>query len=328
MGEKRDRVAIWVVVIVLCVIAAGGVLFYLDHRKPLTITGAITVQDADPAKELPIADVTVSATDGFADMPVKSNSAGFFSIKLRRGISRGRVLTLQFRHPNYRPLDLKQSLTDKLWLVRLAPIEEPVRSATKPGTTIGNIQVKYSINTLQAVNVGSAAKTFEIKNVGNVPCNGQEPCSPDGKWKAAIASASLDAGTGNEFQNARVSCIAGPCPFAKIESDNLSQGGQSITASVRAWSDTVTFLMEAEVFHPMTGQVDRKSYPIILERALSFTLPSAAEGVTIEADVNGEDIFFPLGPALYLSWANCNVTFNRDQGKVIRCELKPGYRFQ
>jgi hypothetical protein len=49
--------------------------------------------------------------------------------------------------------------------------------------------------------------------------------------------------------------------------------------------------------------------------------------VSIEAEVNGTTIVFPLGPALYLSWANCQVAVNQDQTKVYRCELNPGYRF-
>ena len=42
----------------------------------------------------------------------------------------------------------------------------------------------------------------------------------------------------------------------------------------------------------------------------------------------GRSIIFPLGPSLFLSWANCNGRVNPDQTRVYRCELKPGYRFQ
>src|SRR5204862_5157319 len=63
-------------------------------------------------------------------------------------------------------------------------------------------------------------------------------------------------------------------------------------------------------------------------RALNFTLPSESEGVSIEADMERSTIIFPLGPALHLSWADCNARVNPDRSKVYRCELKPGYRFQ
>jgi hypothetical protein len=44
--------------------------------------------------------------------------------------------------------------------------------------------------------------------------------------------------------------------------------------------------------------------------------------------LNGTAIVFPLGPNLFLSWADCNARVNADQTKVYRCELKPGYRFR
>jgi len=159
--------------------------------------------------------------------------------------------------------------------------------------------------------------------------NEQSPqCSPDGKWRAALGSASLDAGTGNQFRSARASCIAGPCPFTKIDSDRFSQGEQTYTVLARDWSDTATFLLEAEVVHPMVSQIVHESYPVIFGEGLNFTLPSTAEGVSIEAELDGQMIVFPLGPELFLSWASCNARVNPDQTKVYRCDLKPGYRFQ
>jgi hypothetical protein len=119
----------------------------------------------------------------------------------------------------------------------------------------------------------SAAHPFAESNTGNVPCEGRPPCSPDGRWKAAIGSTSLDAGEGQEFQNARVSCIAGPCPFTRIESDGFSRGGRKISVSVRNWSDTATFLEEAEVVHTMLSDVIRQAYPSIFDRTMTFTLP-------------------------------------------------------
>ncbi len=178
------------------------------------------------------------------------------------------------------------------------------------------------------MNVGSAVHTFQIVNRGNVPCSGHRPCSPDGKWKAAIASASLDAGEGNEFRNARVSCIAGPCPFTKIVSDDFSKGVRRIHVSVLNWSDTTSFLLEAEVVRPTISAAVRDSYPVIFGQVLNFTLPAAAEGVYIQADMNAATIVYPLGPDLFLSWANCSSRVNNDQTKVYRCELKPGYKFR
>jgi len=85
--------------------------------------------------------------------------------------------------------------------------------------------------------------------------------------------------------------------------------------------------VEAEVYQSIVSDVRRQSYPVIFGRALSFTLPQGAEGVSIEADLNGTLIVFPLGPMLSLSWADCQVLVNKDETRVYRCELKPGYRF-
>jgi hypothetical protein len=67
---------------------------------------------------------------------------------------------------------------------------------------------------------------------------------------------------------------------------------------------------------------------VIFGRALSFTLPSTAVGPSIEAEVNGAYVVFPLGPELDLSWATCSQTGDPDQPKLYSCELNPGYRFQ
>ena len=300
------------------------------HRaQPITIRGAVLSADDDPQKQLPIADVQITGTDGSALSTGKSDSSGFFTLTLRRGLRRRHPLTLQFRHPDYKPLDLNEFVSDKIYIARMVPLHRAAHvSAGHPDIGISNVRVRYSVKATTEADVGSAVKTFEVVNTGNVLCKGNHPCSPDGKWKATLATASLDAGEGNQFRNARVSCIAGPCPFSKVEFEDLSRGGRRVNVSVRDWSDTTTFLMEAEVVHPMVSDLVRESYPVIFGRALNFSLPPLAEGPSIEAEVNGESIVFPLGPDLFLSWADCHVRVDSDQAKAYRCELKPGYRFQ
>jgi len=315
-------------VMTLLITAAAIALVRWEARRPVSLQGSVTVKDADPRKELPIADVQIFTSDG-PPVTAKSDSSGFFRLTLARGVRRGRPVTLHFRHKDYQPLDLDEFVGDKLYIVHLSPLAiKPGRSNDQQITRVGNVRVRFSIKNQTEVNIGSAAQTFEIQNKGNVPCKGQHPCSPDGKWKANLGSLSLDAGIGNEFRDARASCIAGPCPFTSIEADRFSQGGRTIMVTARNWSDTATFLLEAEVFHPMSSQLVHESYPVIFGNALNFTLPSSAEAINMEADINGQMIIFPLGPELLLSWANCNVRVNPDRTRVYRCELKPGYRFQ
>jgi hypothetical protein len=326
---KGRKIATWSVLASALVLIAVAILLHRRRlQEPATITGAVTTQDADPRKQLPIADVEINATNGLADASIKSDDSGFFRLTLRKRPRKGQEVTLIFRHPKYQPLDMDQPFDGKLYLAHMVPISRNTAEIpSRPAIAVSNIRVRYSIKASRTMNVGSAVKTFQVENVGNVPCAGQSPCSPDSKWKAAIGSTALDAGMGNEFQNARVSCIAGPCPFTKIETEHFSKASQKITASALNWSNTATFLVEAEVIHIMQSQIDHQSYPVIFGLALNFTLPADAEGVSLEADLAGDTIIFPLGPDLFLSWANCNARVNRDHTKVYRCELKPGYRF-
>ncbi len=324
----RRKLTIWAIAIVAALGIVVGILATRPHTRPMSLGGAVMRRDADPKKELPLADVQVAAvSNGSVIGDGKSDASGFFSLVLRTRLWIGRPVMLQFRHPDYQPLDLRDYIGDKVYVAKMVPIPHEASTANRPDAVVSNVLVRYSIKTTTAANVGSAVKTFEVPNIGNVPCRKQAPCSPDGKWKAAMGSASLDAGEGNEFRNARTSCIAGPCPFTKIEGEGSSQDGRTLTVSARNWSDTATFLLEAEVFHPMMSDMVRTSYPVIFGQALNFTMPGSAEGITIQAEINGEAITFPLGPNLYLSWADCNARVNRDQTKVYRCELKPGYRF-
>src|SRR5579863_3831232 len=205
--KMARKSSVWIAVALVAGLIFVGLLVRWQHEKPLTIAGAVTVQDTDPRKQLPIAGVEVTVKDSSSERPAKSDSSGFFSLNLRQGLRRGQKVTLMFRHPDYHPLDLPEFAGDKLYIVHLVPLPKSASAPNRPAIAVGNVRIRYSIKAMRTVNVGSAVKTFEVENVGNIPCKGRPPCSPDGKWKATMASASLDAGPGNEFQNARVSCI-------------------------------------------------------------------------------------------------------------------------
>jgi hypothetical protein len=242
---------------------------------------------------------------------------------------------VSFRHASYEPLDLtvqtgRLETQNELYIAAMVPL--PAKTGTgpkRPEKVVSNIRVRYTTNSRTETNVGSAVKTFQVVNKGNVPCDHQSPCSPDGKWKASVESASLDAGADNTFENVRASCIAGPCPFTRIDSSGFIHGGRNIRVSALNWSDTATFVMEAEVYHAAISSNVRELYPVIFGRTLNFTLPPTQEGVSLEADIDGSPMVFPLGPDLNLSWATCNVRTGSDKEKttVYRCELKPDYRF-
>jgi hypothetical protein len=338
MSVKRGRILFWIAA--AAAVAATATVFVVrqHHWRPgsLTIEGAVIRHDSDTRKQLPIFEALVTASDGTASATTQSDASGFFKLTLPGVVWPGRTVNLNFKHVDYEPLDMslrtELGLPGKeLYIAALTPIAQP--SSTAPGSqqsVVSNIRVRYTVNSQREENIGSAVRTFQVVNQGNVACNKQKPCSPDGSWKASQGSLSLDAGPGNEFRNVRASCIAGPCPFTRIDRNGFVNGGRNITVSARDWSDTATFLVEAEVFHTALSSNVRESYPAIFGQALNFTLPPVQEGVSIEADVDGAPMVFPLGPELYLSWATCTARTNTAEGQtttVYRCELKPGYRF-
>jgi hypothetical protein len=322
------KVAVWIVIASLVAIGIRLTVTIVRRERRVTLRGAVLRQDTDPSKQVPIAGADITAITGNTACQAKSNESGFFSITLPKGFRRLQVVTLQFAHPRYQPLELNDLISDKLYIALMKSVAATAPADSQPPQVISHVRLRYVVRSTENANVGSAMKTFQVKNAGNVSCNPQKLCSPDGKWEAATASISLDAGTGNAFRNVRASCIGGPCPFTRIDHEMVSDDGRHLDVTARAWSDTATFLVEAEVIRLMSTPKVRESYPVIFGPSLSFTLPASAEGPSIEAELNGEAIVFPLPPNLSLRWAQCVEGRSKDDNRVYRCELTPGYRFQ
>ena len=343
MTEKK---AIWTGVAIAAALVIALVFLLRAHRVheitdrlSVPIEGAVIQRDADPKNELPIPDVVITATDGTRSAATRSDASGHFKLVLHKRVLSDQPITVTFQHPRYEPLNLvvptgRFETPSQLHVAAMTPLvpvaaKAPTRAVRPPATLVSNIRVRYTINTRAQTNVGSAVRTFQVVNKGNVPCDHQSPCSPDGKWKAASATISLDAGQDNAYGNISASCIAGPCPFTRIDSSGFIHGGRKITVTALNWSDTATFLMEAEVYHTAITSEVRELYPVIFGQTLNFTLPPTQEGVSLEAEVDGAPMVFPLGPNPSLSWAACNVRTGQEEAQttVYRCELKPGYRF-
>ncbi|MCW5981451.1 MAG: carboxypeptidase regulatory-like domain-containing protein [Bryobacteraceae bacterium] len=327
--KRRRKLEILAVTSAAAAVLAAILSSIVSRPERVTsLTGAVLREDSDPRRQRPIlgADVTIvyPAPLGGA----KTDASGLFALDLGPGVVAGQTLKLAVHHPEYQPVYLDVPADERPHVIRMNPQPETADGAPPQSEVrLRNIRMRYAIKRPSTVTVGSAVRAFEVANTGSVPCDGEPPCSPDGKWKAATGSVSLDAGERNEFRNARVSCIAGPCPFSRIASDEFSQGGRVISASVLNWSDTVTYLIEAEVTHTRLADAIHFSYPAIFGESMNFTLPASAQGLSIEADLNGSPIVFPLGPRLRLSWADCSLKIASDQTKVYRCDVKPGYRF-
>src|SRR5215470_3310455 len=97
MGKKRSIVG-WIVVAAVAIVGLAIALYGIFHRRPLSLRGAVTVQDSDPRKELPIADVEITAANGSKTVTAKSDATGFFRVTLPIALRRGHAIILQFRH--------------------------------------------------------------------------------------------------------------------------------------------------------------------------------------------------------------------------------------
>jgi hypothetical protein len=349
MTEKK---AVWTILAIIAGLVIALVFLLRAHRVreladrlSVPIEGAVVQRDADPKNELPIPDVVITASDGTRSAATRSDSSGYFKLVLHKRVLTDQPITVTFHHPRYEPFTLvvptgRFETPSQLYVAAMTPIvpvpakapspaPASARAARPPATLVANIRVRYTINTRAQTNVGSATRTFQVVNKGNVPCDHIAPCSPDGKWKAATKTVTLDAGDDNSYGNVSASCIAGPCPFTKIDSSGFIHGGRTISVTALNWSDTATFLMEAEVYHTAINSEVRELYPVIFGQTLNFTLPPTQEGVSLEAEIDGAQMVFPLGPNPSLSWATCNVRTGQEEAQttVYRCELKPGYRF-
>lgn len=334
MGRKK--------LVILILIAGGAVVgaalwLSVRHWRPRwsVVQGAVIRQDQDPRKEVPIAGVHITASHGNVSLTTESDATGYFRVAFPESVLPGQTVNLTFQRQDYEdlyvqvPIRFRSSLR-QLVVAAMTPVpqEQPV-APNHPATVVSNIKVRYTVNSTRDENIGSAVRTFQVVNRGNVPCRHQAPCSPDGFWKASTNSVTLDAGVGNEFGDARASCIAGPCPFTLIDTRGFAHGGRTIVVSAMDWSSTATFLVQAEVFRNSFVSTVRESYPVEFGNTLNFTLPQTAEGVSLLAEVGGTQIVFPLGPELYLNWAACSMRTGSDQEKstLYQCRLKPGFRF-
>jgi hypothetical protein len=326
----RGQKAAVVAAIVLLGLFIGGV-FLTTYQPPrpraVSVEGAVIRQDFDPRARSPIPFMIIAATCGTASEQFKSDSSGFFRVALWPKENTG-VITLRFVGQGYRPLTVTLPTSTSVFIAQMQPVstEARIEQTNVQETLIRDVRVRYSMKMFTTMNVGILAKTFVVLDTGDVPCRDRKPCSPDGKWKAEPASASYDAGANNTFRDVRVSCIAGPCPFTNIQSQS-SQQGRTLNVSALTWFGTATFLVEAEVIHESISDMIRQSYPFIFGGIMSFTLPAAGAGPSVEADLDKTDIVFPLGPDVVLPWADCSVRIDADKSKLYRCELKPGYRF-
>ena len=156
---------IWTIIAVAAAAVIGLLLFLRAHRSRLIserlsvpIEGAVIQRDADPKKELPIADVVITASDGVRSAATRSDAAGYFKLVLHKRVLSDLPIRVTFRHPRYEPLDLtvqtgRLQTPEQLYVAALVPIvpkvvippgpKSPVRPA-RPPIQVSNIRVRYT----------------------------------------------------------------------------------------------------------------------------------------------------------------------------------------
>jgi hypothetical protein len=330
-AQKAAGIGVLVVAGIFGIAAAAVQIRNHWRQSPIDtilITGTVLRDNKHADEQSPIANASILATGGFFDVEGKSNAAGFFQLNVRLGFRRRDPIRLKFEHADYKPVEFGPVTADRIYVVRMEPVvTEPEPAGEERALPVRDVRIRYTLRSEAKVNIGSLAKRFQVNNTGDLPCAGNRVCSPDGKWKASSGSLSLDAGNGNQFQNVRVTCIAGPCPFTRVAPVDPAQPSRMIRVTALDWSDTTVFLVEAELTRTAVSNSTRRLYPTIIGRTMTFALPAGAEGATVEAVLNGEEIVFPLGPRMMLSWATCGVEVALDQNRTYRCELKSGYAF-
>jgi hypothetical protein len=206
------KIIVWLIAAVATVVVIALLLRARRLLPTTTIPGAVIESNADTRKELPIADAVITATDGARTYTTHSDAAGYFKLIIQSRPLSGKPIMLSLRHPSYDPLDVDVQTgrllpRNALHVERMVPIAPKAPPGPhRPDAVVSELRVRYTINSRSEVNVGSAVKTFQVVNEANVPCNGHPPCSPDKRWKASSASASLYAGADNIFNNVRASC--------------------------------------------------------------------------------------------------------------------------
>src|SRR4051794_18584892 len=337
MSPRRLKI---VLIVTVLVVAAAVVIAVRVGRKgvprlnpAISLEGSVLKQDADPSQRTPIPGVTVTAARGETEIVKETDPTGYFHVSLSQAIDSGADLTLTFVKTGYKTIQMTPSNPgDQLYVVQMEPVAAPAVARTPreqaPAkiTAIKDVRVRYSFKDESTMSVGTIAKEFMAPNKGNIPCRGLRPCSPDGKWKATLTILPIHTDPGNEFRNVRVSCIAGPCHFVRVDPP-LIEHSTTLKISVLNWSDTSAFLVEGDVIRTMVTNIVRQSYPFILGNTMNFALPPTSEAVSIQANVDGKFIVFPLGPTPNLSWADCNVDTSKGGDKTYRCQLKSGYQF-
>ena len=130
----------------------------ISERLSVPIEGAVIQRDDDTKKELPIADVVITASDGTRSAATRSDASGYFKLVLHKRVLSDQPIHVTFRHPRYEPLDItvqtgRLKTPDQLYVAAMVPLipkivvpagpRSPARPS-RPASLVSNIRVRYT----------------------------------------------------------------------------------------------------------------------------------------------------------------------------------------
>ena len=126
---------VWTIIAVAAAALIGFVLFLfrahrvreIAERLAVPIEGAVIQREADPQKELPIADVVITATDGIRSAATRSDASGYFKLVLHKRVLSDPPITVTFQHPRYQPLEMtvqtgRLETPNQLYVAAMVPL--------------------------------------------------------------------------------------------------------------------------------------------------------------------------------------------------------------
>src|SRR5260370_27516670 len=159
--SKRQTIATWAI-LAFGIFALILTIAILHRRHPVTLRGAVLRQDKDSNKQLPIADVQITATNALGSGSSKSDASGFFSLTLPKGLRRRQQVELHFRHKDYQPLDWNDWISDKIYVAPMVPINQQATSESRPRSIVSNTRIRYSVKPTPEPNIGRPVNTFQF----------------------------------------------------------------------------------------------------------------------------------------------------------------------
>jgi hypothetical protein len=116
--NRREKV---ICGIAIAIVVAATVYAGVRTWSIKTLIGAVLRQDSSPENQLPIPNAEIRVSDDLEDGVAKSDSRGYFQVRLRKRIRKGEGLVLHFRHADYQPLDFEAVAGDGLYVIRMSP---------------------------------------------------------------------------------------------------------------------------------------------------------------------------------------------------------------